>query len=245
MKKILYIILTISTPYFVAAQITFIGKGKIEFERKENLHKQFTEDNEFANEIKKNTPKYKTTYFDLYFDGDQSLYKPGREEQAEKAVFFGEGPASTNTVFNNYSTKTTSSQKQIFETQYLIQDSLRKITWKLTSDTRRIAGFTCRKATGIVNDSVFVFAFYTDEITLSGGPEGFNGLPGMILGIAIPRINTTWFATKVELYNVTPKDLAAPVKGKKTNYVQLQEILNKSLSDWGEWAQRNIWLVML
>ena len=61
-------------------------------------------------------------------------------------------------------------------------------------------------------DSVYVIAFYTDQITTTGGPESFNGLPGMILGVAIPRINTTWFATKLELVEVKPQDLIAPIK---------------------------------
>jgi GLPGLI family protein len=30
-------------------------------------------------------------------------------------------------------------------------------------------------------DSVFIVAFYTDQIVTSGGPESFNELPGMIL----------------------------------------------------------------
>lgn len=244
MKKTLFIPLFVLLAAQLSAQ-TFIGKGKIEFERKENVHKLFESDDNFSAEIKKNIPQYKITYFDLFFDGDQSLYKPGREVGENKPMFFSDGPAQDNVVHNNYTAGVTNSQKQVFETQYLIQDSLRKISWKLTTDTRKIAGFLCRKATGIVNDSVFIFAFYTDEITQPGGPEGFNGLPGMILGIAIPRIHTTWFATKVELYNVTPKDLTVPTKGRKTNYSQLQQTLAKSLSDWGKWAERNIWLVML
>lgn len=223
----------------------FISKGKIEFERKINMHKQFGEDNEFTAELKKSVPQFDITYFNLFFTPNESVYKPGKESGESKPNFWGPGPAQENVVYNNFSTQQFTSQKQVFETQYLIQDSLRKITWKLTNDTRKIAGFNCRKATGIMMDSVFIFAFYTDEIMVSGGPEGFNGLPGMILGVAIPRISTTWFATKLELTEVTPKDLAAPSKGRKTNIAALTKSLEGSLKDWGEWAQRNIWLIML
>ncbi len=223
----------------------FISKGKIEFERKINMHKQFGEDNEFTAELKKSVPQFDITYFNLFFTPTESVYKPGKESAESKPNFWGPGPAQENVVYNNFTTQQFTGQKQVFETQYLIQDSLRKINWKLTNDTRKIAGFNCRKATGIMMDSVFVFAFYTDEIMVSGGPEGFNGLPGMILGIAIPRINTTWFATKLELTEVSAKDLAIPVKGKKTNVAMLTKSLETSMKDWGEWAQRNIWLIML
>ena len=93
-------------------------------------------------------------------------------------------------------------------------------------------------------DSVFVVAFYTDQIMVSGGPESFGGLQGMILGLAIPRLHTTWFATKVE--NLSAKDeqqIIAPTKGKKITKDDLKEQLNKSLKDWGKEGKRNIWQI--
>ena len=86
--------------------------------------------------------------------------------------------------------------------------------WRITGERRTIAGFECHKAVGRIMDSVYVVAFYTDQIVTNGGPESFNGLPGMILGLAIPRINTTWFATKIEAIEISPLDIAAPKKGK-------------------------------
>ncbi len=90
----------------------------------------------------------------------------------------------------------------MFEETFLIEDSLLKIKWKLTPDTRTIAGYECRKAVGILSDTITLFTFYTDELMITGGPEGIHGLPGMILGIGIPRLHTTWFATKVEINNI-------------------------------------------
>jgi GLPGLI family protein len=48
-----------------------------------------------------------------------------------------------------------------------------------------IAGFNCRRANAMIMDSIYVVAFYTDEILTTGGPESFSGLPGMILGVAL------------------------------------------------------------
>ena len=135
--------------------------------------------------------------------------------------------------------------KRVFEENYLVQDSTRRIEWRITNETGTIAGFECRKAVGINCDSVYVVAFYTDEILVSGGPESFNGLPGMILGLAIPRLYTTWFATKVTLIEPTAKDLAEPTRGRKVNTKALEATLQKSLKDWGKEGQKNIWWVML
>jgi len=246
MKKILIAITLFYLPVLAGAQ-QFIAKGKIEFERKLNVHKQIDGYGEWAQEMKKQVPQYHVTYFDFFFDGEKSVYKPGRDNPDNRAGIngWGQGPAQENIVCTNYGTQSSISQKQVFETMYLVQDSLRKIDWKYTTDTRKIAGFNCRKATGIIMDSVFIFAFFTDEIMVTGGPESFNGLPGMILGIAIPRINTTWFATKLELIEPTAKDMAVPTKGKKATISELQKSLQGSLKDWGKWAERNIWNIML
>ena len=105
--------------------------------------------------------------------------------------------SQNNTIFTDLQTKTSIDQKMVFEDFFLVKDSTRKIKWKITDETREIAGFTCRRANAIVMDSIYVVAFYTEKIPISGGPESFSGLPGMILGLALPHENITWFATKV------------------------------------------------
>ncbi len=249
MKKLFILFAVTLSVYTVSAQ-QFITKGRIEFEKKISLHKEIDarnegEDNMWVNGLKKGLPQYKSYFFNLYFDGDKTLYKPGKEDVPPKVPEWIIGPSNDNVIYTDLSSQQTTSQKAVFEETYLIQDSLRKITWKITNDTRTIAGFECRKAEGRILDSVYIFAFYTEQIMVPGGPESFNGLPGMVLGIAIPRINTTWFATKLELIDVKPTDLAAPKKGKKTNYNDLQATLKKATKDWGKWGHRNIWSIML
>ena len=244
MKQILVTISFLLVVLLASAQ--FLVQGKIEFERKINVHKQYDADAEWFNELKKNIPQYNTTYFDFLFTGSKSIYKPGRENpDNNKQNWGGEGAARENVVYCDYEQGIFASQKRVFEQNFLAEDSLGKIQWKLTSDTRKIAGFECRKATAIIMDSVYVFAFYTDEIIVTGGPESFNGLPGMILGIAIPRISTTWFATKVELQQVPETVFKKPTKGKKTNLVTLQETLQSTFKEWGKYMHRYIWFTML
>lgn len=226
------------------SQQQFIVKGKIEFERKTNIHKQF-DNNSFSEMMKKSLPQYKTEYFDLYFSEDKSLYKPGKEVAQQKIPEWMSWPASDNVVFNDMHEGKFTSQKAVFENTFLVQDSLRKMNWKITPDTRTIAGFECRKATAIIMDTVFVVAFYTDQIVTPGGPESFTGLPGMILGLAIPRMNITWFATKLEMIEVKDVDAMAPKKGKKTNVADLNNQLKSSLKNWGKDGQRYIWRIMI
>jgi GLPGLI family protein len=129
--------------------------------------------------------------------------------------FWGMGNTEENVLYNNYETATTTRSKQVFEKKFLVQDSLVNIEWRLTNETLDIAGFECRKAVGKMFDSLYVVAFFTDQIVSSAGPEIYQGLPGLILGLAFPRYYTTWFATKVELTTPVAADLAPPIKGKK------------------------------
>jgi GLPGLI family protein len=239
--KVILIAFSLCCSQILSAQTQFISKGKIEFERRTNVWAELK--GSFAEQIKKATPQYQSYYFNYEFDGNKSIYQPGRESDA-KPGFFG-SPANDNEVYSNYSTQISIAHKNVFEKSFLIEDSLRKATWKITNDFREIAGFNCRRATTIIMDSVFVVAFYTDEIMIPGGPESFNGLPGMILGLVINRLHTTWYATKVEVTGVNVKNIAPPKSGKKSTNAEVLETLKKSLSDWGEYANKYIWAIMI
>jgi GLPGLI family protein len=225
-------------------------KGKITYERKLNQHKQMDEmmkgrggNNAMAENMKKSIPKYKIDIFELMFTEKESLYKPAKDGISESKMMFGNVPAEKNVVYNNYESDSAIAQKSIFEKTYLVKDSLRKFEWKISEEFRKIAGFNCRRAETIIMDSVYVIAFYTDAIIAEGGPEGFNGLPGMILGVVMPRLNITYFATKVDNYLANEKEMLAPGKGEKKNYAELDVDLKKSLNKWGDYVQRILWYI--
>jgi GLPGLI family protein len=241
-RSIIFILLlTAST---TQAQQQFITHGKIEFERKVNQHSMLEEGSIWNDVMKKNTPKFHTAYYDLYFKDGLSLYKTGREPEVRQnkvwTVFIAE-----NTIQTNLDSSRTTTLKDIQNDLYLLTDSVRKIDWKIGTEIRKIAGFDCRKAVGRIMDSIVVIAFYADEVLPSGGPESFNGLPGMILGLAIPRLHTTWYATKLELIEVTDKDLAAPKKGKKYTNAAFQTQLKDLMKDWGDEGKRLVPQILL
>lgn len=249
------IILFIAIFFFTAiqAQQVFVNSGKIEFEKQINLHKELSDENDgngddiWTQNLKKNTPKTQVIYFDLFFNETQSIYKVGKEvEQGVlKVPDWISDRTTDNIIHKNLTQNKTTILKTVFESTFLLEDSIRHIDWRITNDTRTIAGIECRKAIGKIMDSIYVIAFYTDLITVSSGPESFAGLPGMILGVAIPRINTTWFATKIELITVNDAMLTPPNKGKKTTYANLFQQLQKSTKDWGKYGKKMIWKFML
>jgi GLPGLI family protein len=236
MKPLFYTIVFL-LPVFVFAQQQFITQGKIEYERKTNQHALLDENNALDEMAKSKLPKFVTYYFDLTFKGNRTLFKTGREPETKQTKNFGVFD-SENTILTSLDSNIAITQRMIFGSAYLVTDSLRTIEWRITPEIRKIAEFNCRKAVGRIMDSIVVIAFYTDEITTPGGPESISGLPGMILGLAIPRLHTTWYATKLQLVEVTDKDLQTPKKGKKMTYNEYQVQVKDILKDWGDWGNK-------
>jgi len=181
--------------------------------------------------------------FTLDFTPTQSYYHLTKENTDNKYMFGNIKPNETNYVMQDFSTSTTQMLRNVFESEYALKDSLKKFEWKITGEVREIAGFECKKAITKICDSVVVVAFYTDQIPVKAGPENFNGLPGMILGLAIPRLASTWFATKLELVNApipTP-----PTKSKKVVWADINKELNKGTKSWGKDAAVFLWIANL
>ncbi len=253
MKKLIYttVLIMFLAAYLPAnAQNTiFLKQGRIEFERKDNMYARIDDEEwltaDTKESIKKNVPQFKTTYFDLRFNNNKTLYQPGREAEPNKGMNFFGSVASDNTVFNDLASQQSASQKNVFEQTFLVQDTTRRIQWKITNETRNIAGFECRRANAIIMDSIYIVAFYTDAITTTGGPESFTGLPGMILGVAIPHEHVTWFATKVYTETIPETTLTPPTKGKKVTNVTIMASLEDMLKDWGKEGRTNVKQIML
>ena len=201
------------------AQPTFITKGRIEFVRTSSY-------DFFTNNGSK---KYNATdNYSLVFDSARALFTPVKTNNSNN-FFNGWNPfeSSATAVFTSLTANKSIAAKTFIDDDFLVTDTLVRLNWKITKDTRTIAGFECRKATATIADSVILIAFFTDEIMPSFGPVGFTGLPGMMLGLAIPKMRMNWFATKLELVPVTEAMLAPPVKGKKLTRTELINTLKK------------------
>lgn len=244
-RQLAFITLSLITLQANSQNTILLSQGRIEFERKINLWAQIEDitDESWRDLQKKTTPQFKLDYFDLLFNKEKTLYRPGRENPDNNRIWHQ--PAEDNVVFTDLDKAWATSQKGLFGETFLVSDSARKIKWKVTNETKNIAGFECRRVNGLIMDSIYIVSFYTDEILTLGGPESFSGLPGMILGVAIPHEHITWFATKVYAETINPTSLTAPAKGKKLTNAALLAKLKDGLKDWGKWADRYIKAVML
>jgi len=140
-------------------------------------------------------------------------------------------PASSSKIlFQNLQNNTSEVQVEI-DDKYILSDSLNQITWRFSDEYRNIAGYECRRVNGATKDSLYLVAFYTEEIPISGGPALTQGLPGMILGLAIPEMNIQYWATKVDY---TTEIVSKDWKDKKAKKMKLDDFVNS----FGRYFQR-------
>ena len=217
MKNAFLTLMMILTVALLKAQTVFIQSAKITFEKKVNQKQRFADNDWISDDAKDKMSKYRTSNWEYNFNDSVSIYRAKAKETVSDNQFFFLSDENTNEIFTNFGKKTRVMRKPIHGEDFILKDTIPHLKWKIMHDVRKIAGYECRKAIAVINDTVSVVAFYTDEILLRGGPEGFTGLPGMILGLAIPRYYTTWFATKIEAKNVPVLAIAAPTKGKRTD----------------------------
>jgi GLPGLI family protein len=201
--RFLSLTLAIILPACLAAQTLFIQQGRIRYERRIGQMTLMealldSSDASMMDLYRKEFPRVLSSRFTLDFDARGSIYRVAPDREEQKYLFREMAPRASDFVRQSFEAGETLMRRTVAGEERLLRDSLPTYVWKIVPETRTIAGFECRKALTRICDSVVVVAFYTDEITVRGGPEQFHGLPGMILGIAVPRLSMTIFATQFE-----------------------------------------------
>lgn len=239
--RTIFLFIALNSNLAFAQNKQFVTGGTIEFEKTQNMFaimkNKVTTDNAsnkgYYEQYLKSEPQFLTYKSTLIFNVNSSLFTPipGKSIQ-----WYFDAPIANqlNTVYSDFARGTTTTQKEFYERTYLIKDTLRKIKWKITDETQIVAGYNCRRANGLVLDSVYVVAFYAEDIHVPGGPESFTGLPGMILKLSLPHEHVIWVATKVTPVLVDEKKLVPPKKGTVVNYKEMLKVLTDAQSRWGE-----------
>ena len=156
--------------------------------------------------------KVKIDRFNLHFSPNKSIFMPVESAVPSKADW----ATSKNTVLQDFEKNERVSIYNLFGDRKTVKDEIVKRTWKITERKRNIAGYSCRRAIWSKNDSTRIYAWYTDQITSSTGPETFNGLPGTILGLATEDGGVVYFAKIVNEKYQNIDAISSDLKIKKT-----------------------------
>lgn len=77
--------------------------------------------------------------------------------------------------------------------------------------------------------TIEVVAWYTPQIPINQGPDGYWGLPGLILEISADR--TTILCTKIVMNPEEKEDIDKPEKGQKVTQAEYTEIITKKMDE--------------
>lgn len=209
-----------------------MNSGRIVFERKTNLKKRIGDNPRMKNFITEEN-KYRIENFELFFNDSMSVFKPIPSDEPEQGMlkYF----TQQNTVYLNINSRQKFIAMDLWGNPAYIKDSMDIRKWKITESKRVISGYDCRKAIWQMNDSTRIYAWFSVDIVPSIGPEGLEGLPGAILGLATEDGSVVYFAKEVKEMDPPTGVLNYDEKGKDV-YTE-EELKAKLIEQMGQWVK--------
>lgn len=199
---------------------------------------------------------FEKTYI-LHFDKTTSIYEEVEKTEAlpidprNNFSFSTVSNAPKEIVYHNLRTNDATSQVEIYDKVFLVQDSLTAAGWEVKKETKVIAGYTCQKATrnekvnkekllknnhfadfSQLPDERVITAWFTTEIPVSHGPGEYLGLPGLILEAGDGQ--TVVQCSKIVLNPIDKPEINAPTKGQRVSREKFAEIINKKTAEYME-----------
>jgi len=189
----------------------FITSGKIHYERKTNLQKINSEHMPKWMKDYIDKEKYKIDNFVLSFNDKESLFAPSDPISSD----FKEMLTIKNTVYCNHQTDDRLTVMNVMGQILYVRDTIDNIPWKITDNTRNIAGYNCQMAYFEKDTNFVIYAWYAQELIPSIGPETIKGLPGTILGLATENGEIVYFAKSIEIQEIDEQTLRINTKKNK------------------------------
>jgi len=153
------------------------------------------------------------------------IKKLGIDENSSAAQFNKVFSGYSGPYYYNFKTNSVTRKKG----KYLIEKKLSDFNWVLTKEKLIINDLTCYKATSILklqgrSGDILrpVVAWYTTDINVSAGPDGFGGLPGLIIQLEVNKVVTT--LKKIE-FSDKYLDIMLPTKGEKITEAEFDALM--------------------
>jgi len=228
MKKFL---ITVAAGFLLQQAPAQVKEGKVIYERKTNMYKKLPPENE---NMKSLIPEFNTSRQQLVFSGDESIFTSLPEEEDIRDHAAEEGGrvnikmnTGSSETYKNYALEKITELRELGPKKYIIEDTLRKLAWKLGEDTMTVKGYHCKKATTKNRQGDNIVAWYAEEIGSASGPEQFGGLPGLILKMDIGEGWIVFTATDIQTGNA--KQLVkAPAGAKKVTRQEFQKMMDEA-----------------
>ena len=249
MKKILLSLCMIASIGTIQAQMK---EGKVVYERTIKFQPRQNMNPEMA----ANMPRTRTDRFELSFAKNQSLWEmlPELDNNEENAgggggVRFMRFGGGDDVTYFNFETGNRIDQRELASKTYIVEDSIQKLNWKLTEETKTILNYTARKATTQrigtrfvmamengemkrqeVADTTQITAWFTTEIPVPAGPEFGGQLPGLILELEMNNGRMVYKAVEISP-KVSVSNIKEPKGGKKMTAAEFTKERSKVMEE--------------
>ena len=241
-----------------AAPAQKLKEGKVIYERTIQMQMRFEGMDE---EVARRMPRSRTDNFELSFSGHASLLQqlPNINEEAntmaasgpgagnQQVIMFRGGPGAGGVTYHDFEAGKRLEQQELNSRNYLITDSIRKLQWKLTGETKNILGYVARKATAkqfgmrpsvsmengsmkreMRPDTSTVIAWFTTDIPVPAGPVFQGNLPGLILELDMNNGRMVYKAIEV---SPKPGTIKAPKGGKSITAEEFRKENEKMMEE--------------
>ena len=204
-----------------------------------------------------NMPKSRTDQYELLFTPQHSLYQflPNAADDGGSSSFSGGGVniqmrgPQNEVTYIDFANGTRVDQREVMDKSFVVSDTITKLQWKLSDETKTILNFTARKATAttinqrprmtmengqmkreMVTDTAKVVAWYTTDVPVPAGPNYVGQLPGLILEL---DVNNGMNVTKAIGFSpkVSASKIKEPTDGKKLTAAEFSKEREKLLEE--------------
>lgn len=207
-------------------------EGKVVYERTMQMRRLA------GNEAENMLPRTRKDNYELLFGNNQSLYQVIPAADGDGGTMTAPGvvirmAGMNDVIYYNFATGKRIDEREMFNREFLIEDTVEKLDWKISDETKTILNFTAQKATAKrignrwqmsmengqmkreqVADTSVITAWFTTAIPVAAGPGDYQGLPGLILELDLNRGRAVYKAVEVSR-KVAVSSIRAPRNGKK------------------------------
>jgi GLPGLI family protein len=222
--------LTLLLAFGILSTIGFsqTAEGVITYETRINMHRMLPPGQE---ERKAMIPEFRTVKNQLFFNSDESIYKPLIEEEEEET---GGGRRQfrgmQSEIYLNHTTgiMLTKQDFRFASKQFLVVDTVKVAPWKFGTETKSVAGFDCKQAYYTDEETKqTVTAWFTDKLRPFVGPDQYNTLPGAILALDINNGERVIVAKKVEMRPLKKGELQELTGGERISRTEFRKYMEE------------------
>lgn len=229
-------------------------QGKVSYNRTVKIRMSFSG---MPGGMEQQVPSSRTDKYELAFGNNQSLWKRAEQEQEEeqtsaeggmqvRMVFAGSNDVLYSELLNNRRVE----KRELFDKNFIIEDTLSKLKWKMTGESKSILNHNCMKAETVriskrsnmmfnngkmerveSDDTATIVAWFAMDIPVSAGPVEFQGqLPGLILELDVRNGDQVYVATEIS-DKVDLAEIKEPTGKKKYTQEEFRQEREKMLKE--------------